>query len=336
MIKKHPFQADIMACLLVFYQLSVQHLEFLPIGADSATLVYLAETTDRQQYFVKLRTSHFEENAIKLLDFFHESGIQHIIPPLRTQSGKIWAPLREMAVSIFPFIHGKNAAEQPLTLPQWQELGGTLRQIHTLTLPPALQATLRTETFSAHYLSEMKTIAAQLKPITPKGLLQTVHTFLLDQSACLQQMVERAVALREYAIQNPCPHVLCHADLHAWNILQLETGEFFITDWDEVILAPKERDLMFIGSGIGGGASGNTDQQQAFYAGYQPDSLCKELVAYYRYARIIEDIVIYYQQIAAGELEPEELEQSFHYLQSNFTAGSTIEKADQAYAECGG
>ena len=47
------------------------------------------------------------------------------------------------------------------------------------------------------------------------------------------------------------PLVLCHADLHAWNVLLDTDRQLWLVDWDETILAPKERDLMFVVGGIG-------------------------------------------------------------------------------------
>jgi Ser/Thr protein kinase RdoA (MazF antagonist) len=47
--------------------------------------------------------------------------------------------------------------------------------------------------------------------------------------------------------------VLCHADLHTWNVLVDSVGDLWIADWDEAVLAPRERDLMFVVGGIGHG-----------------------------------------------------------------------------------
>jgi spectinomycin phosphotransferase len=44
--------------------------------------------------------------------------------------------------------------------------------------------------------------------------------------------------------------VLCHADLHTWNVLVDGDGRLWLVDWDEAILAPRERDLMFLVGGI--------------------------------------------------------------------------------------
>jgi thiamine kinase-like enzyme len=51
---------------------------------------------------------------------------------------------------------------------------------------------------------------------------------------------------------------LCHSDIHAANLL-ISNGDFFIVDWDTLIMAPKERELMFIGAGIAD--KQNTDEK---------------------------------------------------------------------------
>jgi len=45
-------------------------------------------------------------------------------------------------------------------------------------------------------------------------------------------------------------YVVCHADIHGGNILIDTHGRLYIVDWDTLILAPKEHDLMFVGAGI--------------------------------------------------------------------------------------
>jgi spectinomycin phosphotransferase len=88
--------------------------------------------------------------------------------------------------------------------------------------------------------------------------------------------------------------VLC--DLHAWNILHGSPGGLQIIDWDDPILAPKERDLMFIGGGVGG--IWNTPGEEAlFYQGYGAPDLNLTALAYYRFERILVDVVEYSQQL---------------------------------------
>ena len=66
----------------------------------------------------------------------------------------------------------------------------------------------------------------------------------------IDHLVRRAGELALALQARPLEFVLCHSDVHAWNLLISTDGELYIVDWDNPILAPKERDLMFIGGGV--------------------------------------------------------------------------------------
>ena len=58
----------------------------------------------------------------------------------------------------------------------------------------------------------------------------------------------RAARLAGRSHSDPRRWVLCHADLHAGNVLVEPDGGLVIIDWDTATLAPRERDLMFPGA----------------------------------------------------------------------------------------
>lgn len=80
--------------------------------------------------------------------------------------------------------------------------------------------------------------------------------------------------------------VLCHADIHTANVLIDAEGQLFIVDWDETILAPKERDLMFV---VGGGVVGATAEER-FFRGYGTTAIDPVTLAYYRYEWVVQEI----------------------------------------------
>jgi spectinomycin phosphotransferase len=70
----------------------------------------------------------------------------------------------------------------------------------------------------------------------------------------------------------------------------------YIVDWDDPIMAPKERDLMFIGGGVAN--VWNKPQEEAFfYKGYGKIEANRTILAYYRHERIVEDIAEYGQSL---------------------------------------
>jgi Ser/Thr protein kinase RdoA (MazF antagonist) len=81
-------------------------------------------------------------------------------------------------------------------------------------------------------------------------------------------LVDRADRMGRELAAEPFPRVLCHTDLHTWNVLVDAGRRPWIVDWDEAVLAPPERDLMFVvGGGIGHGLVGPGDTD-AFFQGY--------------------------------------------------------------------
>lgn len=102
-------------------------------------------------------------------------------------------------------------------------------------------------------------------------------------------------------------------------------------DWDTLVFAPKERDLMFIGAGIGDTGRTPFEEEALFYQGYGPVGINQDAIAYYRFERIIEDIGEYCKHIFLSDEDTEERMQSFAYVQANFRPNGTIERAYQSY-----
>lgn len=276
---------------------------------------------------------NFQENSIRLLDFLHQHGVTHILPPIRTLDGNLWHQQGPQFLTVFPYIKGVNGIEKPLTSAQFCELGQIVKQFHSLKLTPLLASTMKLEDYSSFFSDRLSTMLKTLDQFPNDGLRAELIRFLHEKENELQQLLRRTTQLGEFILADPSEFVICHADMHGWNLLMADDGDFYLVDWDETLLAPKERDLMFIGSGIGGEASGTPPQQATFFEGYQPDDLRLEIIAYYRYARIIEDIAIYCDAIFSSDLPYEELRQSLDYLKSNFIPGGTIVKANRAYEQ---
>jgi spectinomycin phosphotransferase len=123
---------------------------------------------------------------------------------------------------------------------------------------------------------------------------------------------------------------LCHSDVHAGNILIGANDAFYIVDWDNPILAPKERDLMFAGGGQGFLGHTAQEEETLFYRGYGPARVDPVALSYYRYERIIQDIAVFCEQIFLTDEGGEDRERAFHYLKSNFQPNGTIEIARRA------
>ena len=92
---------------------------------------------------------------------------------------------------------------------------------------------------------------------------------LQRKRAALDWLMEQTTSLGRALCDRSLPLVPCHADIHAGNVLVDARGRLHLLDLDTLLLAPRERDLMFIGAGVAGHWR---DAQEAawFYEGYGP------------------------------------------------------------------
>lgn len=115
------------------------------------------------------------------------------------------------------------------------------------------------------------------------------------------ELIDTAEALAQEVRAKDLPNVLCHADLHTYNVLVDAAGSLWLLDWDEVMLAPSERDLMFATEGGIGRDLVDTVAERNFMAGYgsvDPDPLA---LSYYRHAWAVQDIADFGTEAADGD-----------------------------------
>jgi spectinomycin phosphotransferase len=132
----------------------------------------------------------------------------------------------------------------------------------------------------------------------PNGDIIAVNflTFIKKHAVTLHRLVDRAEQLAQKAQEDSSPFVLCHSDIHGGNVLIGEKDTFYIVDWDDPIMAPRERDLMFIGGGVAN-VWNKVYEEALFYKGYGKTDVNRTLLAYYRHERVIEDIAEYGQKL---------------------------------------
>ncbi len=304
MIEKQPLPAQrIIDCLDNDYGIAVATLIFLPLGADLNASVYKAHTHDGRSYFVKLKRGHHHDISVALLSMLKSSGIQQIIPPVKTIHSREVQHIDDFTLIVYPFVEGQNGFCYNLTDDQWTMLGKVLRQVHEFDVPPSIKDRIRQEVYSSKWQKAVRALYAHIEgnPTGDETALK-LQTFMKDHRAAIHRLVDRAEQLSQ-KIQKQSPEfVLCHSDIHGGNVLIDVSGAIYIVDWDDPIMAPKERDLMFIGGGVAN-VWNNPREERFFYKGYGKTEIDREILAYYRYERIVEDIAIYGQALlleAAG------------------------------------
>lgn len=312
------------------YKLQVAALTFLPLGADMGTAVYRVATGDGTAYFLKLRKG-FDEIVVTVPLFLESQGIQEIIVPFETKSNQGWADFGEYKVILYPFIEGKNGFEVELTDHHRRTLGSTLKGIHSANVPPELKKQIPREVFAPDRRESLKSFQEQVKNQTfDDPTAAKLAGFMKSKRSEISHFIERAEGLASELQSKPLEFVLCHTDIHGGNMLISDHDEFYIVDWDAPLLAPKERDLMFIGGGIDE-IWKSKREEAVFYKGYGKTEVNLSALAYYRYERVIEDLVVICEQLLLTDEGGADREQAYRWFTSNFGRGQTIEIAKKTY-----
>ena len=332
MLEKPDLQDEkLIACLRDEYGVLARQVTFLPLGADLNTSVYRVVARDEAVYFAKLRSGAFDEIIVALPKFLSDQGVGPIIAPLATQTGQLWTRVDAFTLILYPFIEGDNGYAVPLSDRHWQVFGAALKRLHTTAMPPAIRQRIPQETYPPQGRASVKRFVAQVEherfadPIASELAiaLQAKRAEILD----LVGRTERLA--RDLQARTP-EFVVCHSDLHAGNILIDTNGMLYIVDWDNPILACKERDLMYAGGGQG--FSGHTTQEEEtlFYQGYGQTQIDQIALAYYRYERIVQDIAVECEHIFLTTGNDEDRAQSLHYFKSNFLPNGVLAVAYNA------
>jgi spectinomycin phosphotransferase len=251
--------------------------------------------------------------------------------PIPTTSRRLWTDAHGFAWMLHPFFDGKDGYEVELSRAQWSTLGAAMRAVHTVVLPADLADKVPRESYSPRWRDVVRALDRQVDT-WHEGDSAAVALAVLWQMRhnAIRRVVERAERLAGSLGSASPALVVCHADLHGANVLVRADGELAIVDWDEVILAPKERDLMSVGGGLFG--RWNPDMEEVwFYEGYGPAEVDPVVLAYYRYERIVADIAAWAEQILAGRGGPEDRENGVRQLASQFLPGHVVEIADRSY-----
>ena len=318
----------IVACLHDEYRLQIASIEFLPLGADRHTAVYRVNANDGTPYFIKLRSGDFDPMSIIVPKYLHDQGIAQIIPPHATHSQTLWADLGDFKLTVSPYNEGRDGYTVTLTDQHWVDLGRVLKQIHTAALPAAITDHLKRETFSDHWYEAVRTFqqSAAETPY-PDPVSAQLAAFLIAHKATINNLVNRAEYLAGFLQARPGEFVLCHADIHAANVLIDSDDQLYVVDWDTLILAPKARDLMYVGGGQFVNQRTPDEEAHLFYQGYGPTQADPVGLAYYRYMRIIEDIAVYCEEILLTDGDGEDRANGLRQLTRQFEPGNVVEIA---------
>ena len=210
----------------------------------------------------------------------------------------------------------------------WIEFGSVLKQLHTTQPTPELLLQIKRETFIPKQLTFAKELHSQVKVRKYDDPFQKeLADFWLENYETIDTILERTEALSKRMQGTELEFVLCHADIHTANLLLSDDDKIYIVDWDETLLAPKERDLLFVIGSIFNDTS-NGRWEQLFFEGYGETEVDPLALAYYRYDWCVEDIGEFAKDIfGRANIGKETKANSIGWFKYLFEHGNSVELA---------
>jgi spectinomycin phosphotransferase len=261
------------------FDLQLRALAFLPLGEGS--WAYRGEDQAGQNWFVKLSrtdTTAVAQVTVYLRDML---GLTFVLAPI-VGAGSAEPKIKEYYLTVYPFAEGKVLGSADLA-PYKAEIGSDLLRLHEARLPERFRALLPQEPFDEFQASAQEYVARARAYTGNDALLQRLATDINLRAAAINTVIENGQLLSDYCRRQAHTYelVVCHADIHPFNIMATSQG-LLMLDWDAIMLAPRERDLMF----YAGDMRSSSDFHRAYGSGC---ALNEDLITYYAYEWVLQE-----------------------------------------------
>ncbi len=267
---------------------------------------YTITTPGGDRYYLKVQEQTPWTFAAGSRDFYlpltrelHRLGIlPHIAYPIPTLEDRLWVAFETYALILTNYIGGVTLGNEGMTGVVLAEVGGLLGRLHASTVYKTLA-----HPFYERFDVAFRDVLLAAVVSTPCGSPghRWVQVALRSRADEILAHLERLAQLQSRMRRKATPPVICHTDIHGWNLMQNREGNLYIVDWDNAMLAPREHDLMFVIDNEGFG--------DAFLPPYEaevgPLQIDAEALAFYRTRRVLEDAADYVVRIARGDGSPE-------------------------------
>lgn len=276
---------------------------------------YFLKVYDRHQYSAQSWIDRIDDYMPVLLWLEAKSGLRDSVPSVVLSFGGDYQYRDDDFIYIlFDYIDGENLFGVTLSHDLIKELAEIVAKLHCIDYLPVSTERL-IETFDLSLVTGLyEILRSKQQPMDLKQILELHADIIVDKLkvyACL------AESLRS----NPPEFVLCHTDIHCWNIMQ--DSRLKLIDWEGVRLAPAEADLFSFTEGF---FFGNVwDEFLAAYQTFHPDyQVNSEALRYYRLRRLLEDISSFSEGLLYDDLAPEDRALSLDLLRNSCLSLSDV------------
>lgn len=293
------------------YDIEIVQLTFIPKGEVSWG--YIVQSKNEDKYFLKIhKAKNLTPQRFNLLNNLHtKAKINNIAYPIPTKTNQLEIMIDGYQSVLFNFIDGKSVHEQGLNDEQYEQLGELLAQIHQS--PKIIEEYSFKETFDIPQKDEFIRVMASVKnkPNYKDSVRQQAQKLFFDFKEKIYKELQVLQVLSKSLKQADIKYVLCHGEPSPGNIMITSGNQVFLIDWDEPIMAPKEKDLLFFNNHLQPILKG--------YAKYSSDTVInKEIKEFYSHLWNVAEITDWGSRLFLSQTSEEELKHSLEQLKNFF------------------
>jgi spectinomycin phosphotransferase len=291
------------------FGLALHSMHEVTDGADDNARLWRAVAAGGARYAVKL-SGGGTAAGLRVSAQLARCGVSGVPAPVVTRDGRLFSERAGRRLSVVHWVSDlraanaqaadaqaadaqaadTDAADAPaavgMSAAHWASFGALLAAVHAAAPREPLP---REAHDHERVAATTRALDDRLRGWHPDGLVRDLiagwRAAAEDVSRLLELTDHLGHALR--TAPSPPAMVLCHGDPHVGNLLLGDAGRVWLVDWDDVIVAPRERDLIHV---VGGVFAPVTPEQRAwFFDGYGPADLDPDRLTYHRCVRALED-----------------------------------------------
>lgn len=302
-------------------------------GLDVGAVVLRGEDHEGSAYAVKVRRDRRRGPILAQLavaEHLH-TGVPR---PLVAGAGEPWSSEQGDQLVVLPWITGRRAMDGGMGLDQWAAYGSLLAHVHDTTVPAAAAALLPRDDLGAAALARWRATDAGLLTLQDHEdpTVHGLHELWVSNRTSLTALADGLATLADRLGPAPGGDVLVHADAHLGNVVVDDAGQVWLIDWDEVALAPRERDLMFVVEGVLSDQLVTPAEQAAFFGAYGEVEVDPALLAVYRCTWALQDMTEFAREIVDPTTSDASRERALVLVSSIFWPSGIVALAAAALA----
>ncbi|GGP09897.1 aminoglycoside phosphotransferase family protein [Oceanobacillus neutriphilus] len=272
------------------------------IKADEA--VYFLKVYEKSRASTPKLTALIDQYVPIVEWIERNSNLKGRIPvPMQTREGNYKCDDEENIYLLYPFINGQTIGEWDLTERQTEELAHIIAVLHSFDEEIPFPTEALIEDFEVPFIRELEKVLDYREEDVPEEL----HLFLRENRERINKWIssvkELSTKLKSFSLNR----VLCHTDLHHWNLMQAEN--LLLIDWEGLKLAPAEADMMFLTS------EPYFMTFMKVYRQYHKNyHINEEAITFYQLKRRLEDIWEFIEQLLYEKVSTKDKDEIIGYL----------------------